>query len=134
MGCMSGNSIRDVANRRTGPVAAATLIGLLLAVLALPLCSAAFACTMPCCEHSSEPTGDRSTVPAPACPADCSIGTFNPASVDVLVSRDAAGALLAAISQPPADLSTSSPLGWRLLRQARSSDCPLHVVNGVFLI
>ena len=134
MWSMSGNVIRDVAKRRNGSVAATTLIGLLLAFLALPLCAAALACTMPCCEHSGEPMEDHGAMPAPACGTECSVRASIPTNVEVLVSPEVVRALPADAPRALSDITPSSPSGCRLIPQPRSNVRPLYVVNDVFLI
>ena len=134
MMCMSSKVIRDVANRRSGSVAATALIGLLLVFLALPLCAAALACTMPCCEHSGEPMDDHGAMPAPPCGTECSVRASTPANGDVLVSPEVAHALPADAPRALSDITASSPSGCRLIPQPRSNVRPLYVVNDVFLI
>lgn len=131
---MSGSVRTDGAKRRSGSVAATALIGLLLAFLALPLCSAALTCTMPCCEHSGEPMEDHGAMPAPACGTECSVRALTPANVDVLVSPEVAHALPADAPRALSDITASSPSVRRLLPQPRSNVRPLYVVNDVFLI
>lgn len=134
MWSMSGSVRTDVAKRRSGSVAATALIGLLLAFLALPLCSAPLTCTMPCCEHSGEPMEDHGAMPAPACGTECSIRAFTPANLEVLVSPEVAHALPADAPRALSDITASSPSECRLLPQPRSNTRPLYVVNDVFLI
>lgn len=134
MRSMSGKVTSDVAKRRSGSVAATAMLGLLLAFLALPLCSAALACTMPCCEHSGEPMDDHGAMPAPACGTECSVRAFTPANVEVLVSPEVVHALPADTPRALSDITAFSPSGCRLLPQPRSHVRPLYVVNDVFLI
>ena len=135
MRSMSGKVTSDVAYRRTGSVAATALIGLLLAFLALPLCSAALTCTMPCCEHSGEPMEDHGAMPAPPCGTECSVRAFTPTNVEVLASPEVAHALPADAPRALSDITApSSPSACRLLPQPRSNVRPLYVVNDVFLI
>ena len=131
---MSGSVRPDAEKRRNGSVAATALIGLLLAFLALPLCAAAFACTMPCCEHSGEPMEDHGAMPAPACGTECSVRALTPANADVLVSPEVVRALPADAPRALSDITASSPSGCQLLPQPRSNVRPLYVVNDVFLI
>ncbi len=60
---MSGRVIPDAAKRRALSLASATLIAVLLIYTALPLCSAAFTCSMPCCAATSEPMEHDDAMP-----------------------------------------------------------------------
>ena len=132
--CMSRRVESSVTKRRTGSVAATALIGLLVAFLALPLCAAVFACTMPCCEHSGEKKEDHGAMPAPACETECTIRPSTRANVEVLVSTEVAYALPADGPGALSDITASSPSACRVLPQPRSNVRPLYVVNDAFLI
>ncbi|MCM2317003.1 MAG: hypothetical protein NDJ92_17790, partial [Thermoanaerobaculia bacterium] len=119
--------------RRSGSVAATAMIGLLFAFLALPLCAAAFTCTMKCCEHSSGPMDDHGAMPAPACGAECSVRAVPPANAEVLVSPEVAHALPADKPRQLFEITTS-PSVCRALSQPCASTRPLYVVNDAFLI
>lgn len=131
---MSGSVRTDVEKPRSGAVAATALIGLLLAFLALPLCSASLTCTMPCCEYSGEPMEDHGAMPAPACETECSVRAFTPANMVVLVSPEVAHAQPAGAPRALSGITASSSSVCRLLPQPRSNVRPLYVVNDVFLI
>lgn len=109
------------------------MIGLLFAFLALPLCAAAFTCTMKCCEHSSMPMDDHGAMPAPACGAECSVRAVTPANVEVLVSPDVAHTLPADTPRELFEITTS-PSVCRALSQSCANTRPLYVVNDAFLI
>ncbi len=131
---MSGKVSNHVANRRNGTVPAAALIGLLVTFLALPLCSLAFTCTMPCCEHSGAPMDDHGVMPAPACGTECSVRAVAPASVQVLVSLGAAYELPLQVPRLLSDVSTSPSPEYRRFPYPRSNARPLYVINDAFLI
>ena len=133
MPSMSGNVIRGVVNRRSGSVAAVALIGLFLAVLALPFCAAAFTCTMPCCEHSSKPMDDHGAMPAPACGTECSVQAATPDNVEVLLSPEVAHALPADTPRALSEITTSTSV-YRPLSQPCAHTRPLYVINDAFLI
>lgn len=134
MWSMSGNGFRDEANRQTESVAATTLIGLLLAFLALPLCSAAFTCTMPCCEHSSAPMAEHRATPGPACGTECSVRAAVPASVEVLVYPQWPDVLPLQASRMLSDVIACPSPEDRRLPCPRSRDRHLYVINDAFLI
>ena len=131
---MSGSVGTDVKKPRRAAVAATALIGLLLAFLALPVCSATLTCTMPCCEYSGEPMENHGAMPAPACERECSVRAFTPPSVEVLVSPEVAHAQTAGAPRVLSSITASSPSVCRLLPQSRSNVRPLYVVNDAFLI
>ena len=124
----------SMRNRWSGSVAGTALVGLLLAFLALPLCSAALTCTMPCCEHSGEPMEDHGAMPAPACGTECCVRALTPANVEMLVSPGGAHALPAHAPRALSDIRASSLPVCPLLPQPRSNVRPLYVLNDVFLI
>jgi hypothetical protein len=109
------------------------MIGLLFAFLALPLCAAAFTCTMKCCEHSSMPMDDHGAMPAPACGAECSVRAVTPANVEVLVSPEVAHALPADTPRESFEITTP-PSECRAPLQPCADTLPLYVVNDAFLI
>ena len=131
---MSGKARTDVANRRNATVPAAALIGLLLTFLALPLCSAAFTCTMPCCEHSGAPTDDHDAMPGGVCGTECSVRAVAPPSVEVLASPAVAYVLPLQLPRVLADITASSSAGYSRVPYPRSSARPLYVINDAFLI
>ena len=130
---MSGRVPSGVATRRNRSVPVAALIGLLLTLLALPLCAAAFTCTMPCCEHSSKPMDDHGAMPASDCGTDCSIQAATPANVEVLLSPEVAHALPTGTPHALSEITTS-PSVYRPLSQPRAHTRPLYVINDAFLI
>jgi hypothetical protein len=130
---MSGRVSTGAANRRNQSVAVAALIGLLLIFVALPLCSAATTCSMPCCEHSSMPMDGDDATPSPGCGTECSIGAVPPASVAVLVSPEPAFALAIEVPQV-LSFVVSSPPAYTATRIARPKPRPIYVINDAFLI
>ena len=134
MWSVSINVIRDVANQRAGSIAGTALVGLLLAFLALPLCSASLTCTMPSGEHSGEPMEDHGAMPAPACETECSVRALTPSNMVVLVSPEVAHGQQAGAPRALSGITASSSSVCRLLPQPRSNERPLYVVNDVFLI
>ena len=131
---MSGRVRTDLEKPTSRSLAATALIGLLLAFLALPLCSASHTCTMPSGEHSGEPMEDHGAMPAPACETRCSVRALAPANMVVLVSPEVAHAQPAGEPRALSGITASSPSVCRLLPQPRSNVIPLYVVNDVFLI
>lgn len=133
MSSMSGRVPSGAANRRNKSVPVVALIGLLLTFLALPLCSAAATCSMPCCEHSSAPMHGDDAVPSPACGTECSISAVPPANVAVLVTPQLTFALPLEV---PRVLSSavSSPPAYPALPYPRPNPRPLYVINDAFLI
>lgn len=138
MSCMSRRSVESsIGKRRTRSGAAAIVIGLLLAFLALPLCSAAFTCTIPHCEHSVAPMEDHGGMPAAACGgSECSVaGVVRTDTEAVLVLQ---GQTLQALpTSAPNAFSNIAPLAsspYTSLVQPRPNTLRLHVLNDVFLI
>ena len=131
---MSGRVPSDVAKRRSKNVPVAALIGLLLTFLALPLCSAAATCRMPCCEHSSTPMDGDEPMQSPACGTECSIGVVPPADVAVLVSQDVTSALPVQLPYALSAVTVSSSPTYPALPESRPNARPLYVLNDVFLI
>ena len=133
MSSMSGRVPSGAANRRNKSVPVAALIGLLLTFLALPLCSAAATCSMPCCEHSRAPMDGHDAMPTPACGTECTIDAVPPANVVVIVSPELTFAL--PIEVPRAQsLVVSSPPAYPALPYPRPNPRPLYVTNDAFLI
>jgi hypothetical protein len=133
MSSMSGRVPSGAANRRNKSVPVAALIGLLLTFLALPLCSAAATCSMPCCEHSSAPMHGDDAMPSPACGTECSIDAVPPTNVAVFLSPELAFAL--PIELPRVlSLVVSSPPAYPALPYPRPNPRPLYVTNDTFLI
>jgi hypothetical protein len=130
---MSGRVPSGVATRRNRSVPVAALIGLLLTLLALPLCAAAFTCTMPCCEHFSEPMDDHGAMPAPACGTECSVQAATPAKVEVLLSPEGAHVLPAEAPRTLSEITTPTSV-YRPLSQPCAHTRPLYVINDAFLI
>ncbi len=117
--------------------AAAALIGLLVAYAALPLCSTAFTCTMPCCEHSAEPMEEHGTMPAPVCggmPSDCAVAAVVPADTGAVLLLQGQMLLASPIAEPRAFSDIARPASYAPLVQPRSNTLRLYVLNDVFLI
>lgn len=130
---VSGRVHRGAAKPRHGAVPAAAMIGLLLAFLALPLCSAIFTCSMPCCEHSGAPINDHGAMPAPACGTECSVQAAAPANGEVLLSPEVAQALPADTRRALSEIPPSPPV-YRPLSPPCAHTRPLYVINDAFLI
>lgn len=130
---MSGRVPSGIAIRRNKNVPVAALIGLLLTFLALPLCAAAFTCSMPCCEHSSKPVDDHGAMPASDCGTACSMQAATPANVEVLLSPEVAHALPADTPRALSEITTSTSV-YRPLSQPCAHTRPLYVINDAFLI
>jgi hypothetical protein len=131
---MSGRVPSGIAIRRNKNVPVAALIGLLLTFLALPLCAAAFTCSMPCCEHSSAPMDGDDAMPSSGCGTECSIGAVPPADVAVLVSQDLTFAFPVHLSHALFAVTLSPSPAYPALPAPRPNPRPLYVFNGVFLI
>ena len=116
---------------------ATTLLSLLLSAVILPVCSAASACSMPCCADTGDMAG-HSVMPAATCngSSGCSMRAFR-------TERDAA---VLPADPPAADdeaiVSYTSlrknPNGARSLRDKwrplHRASARLYVINDVFLI
>ena len=131
---MSGRVPSGVAKRRNKRVPVAALVGLMLTFLALPLCSAATTCSMPCCEHSGAPMQGDDGMPSPACGTECSISAVPPANVAVLVSHELTFALTVQSPHTLAAATVSTSPAYPALPDPRPNPRPLYVVNDAFLI
>jgi hypothetical protein len=129
---MSGRVPSGIAIRGNKSVPVAALIGLLLTFFALPLCAAAFTCTMPCCQHSSKPMDDHGAMPASDCGTACSMQAATPANVEVLLSPEVAHALPTGPHHPLPEIT--SPSVYRPLSRPCAHTRPLYVINDAFLI
>jgi hypothetical protein len=119
--------------RRIGSVAATALLALFATVLALPLCSAMIACTMPCCEESSAPAHDHEAMPSSVCGGvGCTLAAAR-ACVDPMAF---------AVANPILEVEAFEVLDGRRtaatahvpLTHSRPTPRPLYVLNDVFLI
>ena len=137
MRCMSRRVESSAAKRRTGSVAATALIALLVAYAALPLCSAAFICTMPCCEQSSDPMEDPGGMPSPACDgtaSECAVAGVVPADTGAVLVLLGQTLHASPIAAPHAFSDVARPAAHTMVAQPRSTSLRLYVINDVFLI
>ena len=135
MKSMSGRARVDARSRtrRIGSVAATALLALCVAVLALPLCSAMVACTMPCCEGSSAQAHDHEAMPAAACggSSGCTVAAVRASEdTEALVAKP----LVAFAATDAPDRVEAAAFTHLLLAHPSPTPRRLYVVNDVFLI
>ena len=127
---------RKATARRVIALVATTLLSLLLSVVVLPVCSAASACTMPCCAHSEDLAG-QSAMPAAACSgsSDCSMRALRTGRAAAMLPADPAPSDDEAIfsyASLPNDTNRTRPV--RYTRPVHPASARLYIVNDVFLI
>ena len=125
-------------DRRTGPLIAAGVLGLLLAFTALPLCTGAFICTMACCEFASEPADEHGAMPGEACghaSTRCAAATVIGDLETILVSHLHSPQILSSAVAGLFASDAASPTHVRAQVDRVSSTVQrLYILNDVFLI